>query len=65
MMKIYEQTKSHYARDIDHLVTINKNGLWIKENEKNGYRIITSDDKTNKTLKNLKFLVLDKDGEFD
>ena len=41
MMKYYEQTKSQYSRDIDHLITINKNGLWIKENEKKGYRIIS------------------------
>jgi len=32
MSKYYEKTKSNYARDIDHLVTFNKNGLWIKEN---------------------------------
>ncbi len=30
--KYYEITKSNYSRDIDHLVTFNKNGLWIKEN---------------------------------
>ena len=30
------------ARDIDHLVTFNKNGLWIKENIKDGNRIITA-----------------------
>ena len=34
MSKYYEQTKSNYSRDIDHLVTFNKNGLWIKENLK-------------------------------
>ena len=28
----YEKTKSNYSKDIDHLVTFNKNGLWIKEN---------------------------------
>ena len=32
MVKYYEKTKSQYSRDIDHLVTFNKNGLWIKEN---------------------------------
>ena len=32
MVKYYEKTKSQYARDIDHLVTFNNNGLWIKEN---------------------------------
>ena len=31
MMKYYEQKKSEYSLDLDHLVTINKNGLWIKE----------------------------------
>ena len=30
-VQYYEKTKSNYARDIDHLVTFNKNGLWIKE----------------------------------
>ena len=44
MMKIYEQNKAKYARDIDHLVSMNKNGLWIKENLNEGYRIITSDE---------------------
>ena len=42
MVKYYEKTKSQYARDIDHLVTFNNNGLWIKENLKNGDRIITA-----------------------
>ena len=32
MSKYYEKTKSNYSRDIDHLVSFNKNGLWIKEN---------------------------------
>ena len=42
MIKTYEKTKSNYALDIDHLVTFNKNGLWIKENTKNINRIITA-----------------------
>ena len=42
MVKSYEIIKSNYARDIDHLVTFNKNGLWIKENLKTGERIITA-----------------------
>ena len=43
MVKYYEKTKSQYALDIDHLVTFNKNGLWIKENINNGgERIITA-----------------------
>ena len=42
MVKYYEITKSQYARDIDHLVTFNKNGLWIKENLNKGQRIISA-----------------------
>ena len=42
MVKYYEITKSQYARDVDHLVAVNKNGLWIKENLNNGTRIITA-----------------------
>ena len=41
-VKYYEKTKSNFARDIDHLVVVNKNGLWIKENFKNKERIITA-----------------------
>ena len=40
MVKYYEKTKSQYARDIDHLVTFNNNGLWIKENLTKVDRII-------------------------
>jgi lipopolysaccharide export system permease protein len=42
MSKYYETTKSNYSRDIDHLITFNKNGLWIKENIENKQRIISA-----------------------
>jgi len=42
MAKYYEKTKSTYSRDIDHLVTFNKNGLWIKENLISSQRIINA-----------------------
>ena len=42
MSKFYEQTKSNYSQDIDHLVTFNKNGLWIKENLNPNQRIIAA-----------------------
>ena len=42
MSKYYEKTKSNYSRDINHLVSFNNNGIWIKENLENGYRIITA-----------------------
>jgi len=31
MIKYYEKTKAEYSKDVDHLVSINKNGVWIKE----------------------------------
>ena len=31
MIKYYEKTKAEYSSDVDHLVSINKNGVWIKE----------------------------------
>ena len=43
MVRYYEITKSQHARDIDHLVTFNKNGLWIKEPLINGNRIISAE----------------------
>ena len=42
MAKYYEKTKSNYSRDIDHLVTYNRNGLWIKENLLGIQRIISA-----------------------
>ena len=42
MVKYYEQTKAEYSKYTDHLISINQNGMWIKENEKNGFRIITA-----------------------
>ncbi len=60
MMKYYEKTKSQYSRDIDHLVSINKNGLWIKENMENGYRIISADETRDNLLKNISIFNLDK-----
>ncbi len=60
MVKYYEQTKSEYSRDIDHLVSINKNGLWIKENTESGYRIISADKTRNNILKNVNIFNLDQ-----
>ena len=43
MVMYYEKTKSQYARDIDHLISFNNNGLWIKENLAEGERVITAE----------------------
>ena len=54
MLQFYEKTKSQYAKNIDHLVTFNKNGLWIKENLSNGNRIITAEKPEGTNLVNVK-----------
>ena len=59
MAKYYEKTKSNYSRDIDHLVTFNNNGLWIKENLKNGFRIISADKPEGDNLINTTIFHLD------
>ena len=61
MVKYYELTKAQYSRDIDHLVSINKNGLWMKENTTSGYQIITADETRNDRIKNISVFKLDKD----
>lgn len=60
MVKYYEKTKSQYARDIDHLVTFNKNGLWIKEKTKNGDRIITAKKPSGEDLIDVTIFHFDK-----
>ena len=61
MMKYYEQTKSKYSRDVDHLVSINKNGLWIKENIETTHRIISADETRDNELKDIEIFSLDED----
>ena len=60
MSKYYEKIKANYSKDIDHLVTFNKNGLWIKENLKDGQRIISSKEINQKNLKDLTIFNFDK-----
>ena len=43
MVKYYEKTKSNYSKDTDHLVTINRNGVWIKETKGKNLYIINAD----------------------
>ena len=60
MSKYYEKTKAIYSKDIDHLVTFNKNGIWIKENLNNGQRIISSDKNDLEILNNVIIHILIK-----
>ncbi len=60
LSKYYEKTKSNYSRDIDHLVTFNKNGLWIKENLQSKTRIISASKLSQFDLINIKIFHLNK-----
>jgi len=61
MAKYYENTKSNFSRDIDHLVTFNKNGLWIKENLDSGERIISAQKPLGDNLLKVTIFNFDKD----
>ena len=60
MIKYYEKTKSEYSRDIEHLVSINKNGVWIKEKVNDKLRIISAKQITNDHLIDLTIYELDE-----
>ena len=60
LVKYYEKTKSSYAKDIDHLVTFNKNGLWIKEVYGDKERIITALTPEGYDIFNVKVFELNK-----
>ena len=61
LSKYYEKTKSSYARDIDHLITFNKNGLWIRENLESKFRIISAEKPEGYNLIDVKIFHLNKD----
>ena len=42
MSKYYEQIKSNYSRDVDHLINFKRDGLWIKEKINQTHRFIYS-----------------------
>ena len=65
MTKYYEKTKSKHSRDIDHLVTFNKNGLWIKEELNDGQRIISAKNSDPGWLSDIKIYSLDKNYKFN
>ena len=60
MLQFYEKTKSQYARDIEHLISFNKNGLWIKENINGGERIVTADKPEGTTLLDVQIFQFDE-----
>ena len=59
MTKSYEITKAKYSRDIDHLVSINKNGVWIKESSNASKRIISAENLKGEYLYNVSIYKID------
>jgi lipopolysaccharide export system permease protein len=59
LIKYYEIEKAQYSKDVDHLVSINRNGVWIKENDEFGYRIIGAKRLNNETLEDLSIFIFD------
>ena len=60
LSKYYEKTKSKYSKDIDHLITFNSSGLWIKENFDNRQRIISGSKIDGKNLIDVTILHYDE-----
>ena len=56
-VKYYETEKARYSRDVDHLVSINKNGVWIKEIDEFGYKIINAEEINNETLERISIYI--------
>tara|TARA_B100001057_G_scaffold493107_2_gene586923 strand:- start:2506 stop:3597 length:1092 start_codon:yes stop_codon:yes gene_type:complete len=61
MVKYYEKTKSNYSKDTDHLVTINRNGVWIKETKNNNLYIINADRLENNHLIDVSINIISND----
>jgi lipopolysaccharide export system permease protein len=57
LVKYYETEKAQYARDIDHLISVNKNGVWIKEIDENGYKIINAEKLNNESLEKISIYI--------
>ena len=59
LVKYYETEKSQYSRDVDHLMSINKNGLWIKEYGNFNYKIINAEKLNDDYLQEISIYVFD------
>jgi LPS export ABC transporter permease LptG len=61
LVKYYETEKAQYSRDVDHLMAINKNGVWIKEVDESGYRIINAKLLSDNNLEEISIYVFEND----
>ena len=63
LVKYYETEKAKYSKDVDHLISVNKNGVWIKEFNDNGHKIIQADKLEGDTLKKISVYIFDKNNK--
>ena len=63
LVKYYEQEKARYSRDIDHLISINKNGVWIKEATRKGPTIISAKKFTADSLGDVTIYIFNNNNE--
>jgi len=59
LVKYYETEKAQYSRDVDHLISVNRNGVWIKEIDNLGYKIINAKKLNIDTLEDVSIYVFD------
>ena len=64
MSKYYEQEKSKYSRDVDHLINFKRDGLWIKEKINDKHRFIFQ-KKLMDLFENLTILHLDNQSNIE
>ena len=57
LVKFYENEKAKYSRDVDHLIAINKNGLWLKENTSIGKNFIYAKKIQNDVIQDLSIYI--------
>jgi lipopolysaccharide export system permease protein len=61
LIKFYETEKAQYSRDVDHLISINKNGVWIKEFNNDNFKIISAKKLESGSLKKVSVYEFEKD----
>jgi len=59
LIKYYETEKAHYSKDVDHLISINRNGVWIKEIDDIGYKIINAEKLNEDILEKVSIFIFD------
>ena len=59
LVRYYETEKAKYAKDVDHLIAVNKNGVWIKEINDAGYKIINAERIDGDVLKEISIYFFD------